>query len=760
MKETNIKFIEFGPMLTLYTKRITLEGNELTPKQIQSICRQIGFHYKVAATPNTLDRSQNQILIFQYDSVPPHSLMVDNWTVTPISDNNRLVLDFSLEPHRQLMADLYKRRLQIKLEQDKDFWRLDSPRIFYEKTPIMIESSDNPDIDAYRRFEISDVIINGVGLGFSVDVTTAFFTNLSVDDYLSGGYDDQFRKLSGRQVEQQGTLLYDGPKKKVKCYYVKYHKDLTLATGHSFNLGGKQYSTPYEYFKECHPHFKVNPDDRLAQVSFPGMGGPVEVAANRLYLRVMNNMLPNSMKNLDKILPAEREQILSKRFWDKLGHSPFGQGFRNVQKLYYRPAPDKGGVVPIVNILFGNGAILEAPKSIDSNSYRDHFQKRKKWLNEKGCYFVPPQMERQIMIAYPTEVGEKVIEKYADDLCQRLTKLTDIAVEPVVLPPYDNILDATCQLQNEIETGMVLFVFNNQDPATYYHISRELLGWKLKRATSQELIKKHRDFVNNYKGRGVRNWESYIEQTSYDVIEQLGCVPFIIPPVLNYEMQVVIDVSEKSTHFGLSLMVYNKKTKVPLFQCQIHSKSDPKNKETINKLILEKYMMNLFNSIKHKLEQFKPANLLVLRDGNDCGEEYAAIASVIENLKESNILGQDFYFDFAEYHKTSKKGIRMWEIDTNVIENTLEGSYILLGKYQAVLNPTGGGTLRQGTATPIHLEGKYSPNMDIKKVVEDVFITSQLNYSSPGVAQRLTFAAKRVDNQLIERRAQEVERIK
>ncbi|MCG8446377.1 MAG: hypothetical protein MI753_11735, partial [Hyphomicrobiales bacterium] len=151
---------------------------------------------------------------------------------------------------------------------------------------------------------------------------------------------------------------------------------------------------------------------------------------------------------------------------------------------------------------------------------------------------------------------------------------------------------------------------------------------------------------------------------------------------------------------------------------------------------------------------------LVLRDGRDCGEEYQAIESVVSTLKQENILPYSFSFEFAEYHKTSRKGLRIWDRNGESIDNALEGSYTILDEYQAVLNTTGNGTLMQGTASPLLIVGKYSPNMNINNVIEDIYLTSQLNFSSPSVAQRLTYPAKRVDDQLIERRAQEVERIK
>jgi hypothetical protein len=53
------------------------------------------------------------------------------------------------------------------------------------------------------------------------------------------------------------------------------------------------------------------------------------------------------------------------------------------------------------------------------------------------------------------------------------------------------------------------------------------------------------------------------------------------------------------------------------------------------------------------------------------------------------------------------------------------------------------------------IKKKYT-NCDLVKVLEDIFITSQLNFSSPRVSQRLTYPAKRTDEQLKDKMAQEI----
>jgi hypothetical protein len=48
----------------------------------------------------------------------------------------------------------------------------------------------------------------------------------------------------------------------------------------------------------------------------------------------------------------------------------------------------------------------------------------------------------------------------------------------------------------------------------------------------------------------------------------------------------------------------------------------------------------------------------------------------------------------------------------------------------------------------------------MKNIVEDVFLSSQFNFSNPRIAQRLALPIVKADNLLQEKREQEVKRIK
>jgi len=80
-----------------------------------------------------------------------------------------------------------------------------------------------------------------------------------------------------------------------------------------------------------------------------------------------------------------------------------------------------------------------------------------------------------------------------------------------------------------------------------------------------------------------------------------------------------------------------------------------------------------------------------------------------------------------------------------------------LGEGVAVAQFTGAATLTQGTAEPVML---ISRTGKVQGAVEDAFASSQCNWASPSVAQRLPIELKRTDDELKRRLAQEVRRIR
>lgn len=194
----------------------------------------------------------------------------------------------------------------------------------------------------------------------------------------------------------------------------------------------------------------------------------------------------------------------------------------------------------------------------------------------------------------------------------------------------------------------------------------------------------------------------------------------------------------------------------PIIKTDTYTKTT--RKEKINQTILENKLNNLFDEWNNDLIQHKPLKMLIIRDGQICEGEFEGILNVISNQIEKGHLLKQFTFDVIEYHKTSLKGIRMWN-KNGFVTNVLEGTYFIIDNSNAILAPTGSATLNQGTSHPILIKSVHCSN-DISIILQDIFSLSQLNFSSPTVAQSYCLPIKRADEQLKNRKMQEVERIK
>lgn len=764
--ETNLRLVYFGDRLKVSVKRYDLTGQVLDKDHLERFCTMLGRETGIPAVPYQVDGQWKSIITEQRYQIERRKFPVDEWVVNIEPTEQLFTIAFARPEQQQLVADLYKRALLIKIAATTDMWTLGTPRIFYEKDPFLkndfVKKFRNvTDIQGFRRYEISEQPLDGIGLAFSVHVSTAFFTSLTIEDYFANGHADRFRRLAGRQREQKGTLMYDGPKGKQVCYFEAYCGDKTLATSGEIQGKTKRYPSVYAYYQEVAPDFAVKPTDKVAIVKFSGSDTKSMVPANKLYLRVMNEALDHHMSQKDKIDPQERTELLA-RFWQQLGRAAFGPYLAFIDLKIYEPAPEQCGLLSLPALTFGNGIKLPAPLSATDAAYRKHFNDRKACLDEGGCYFVPPTMSREIHFAFPGHVSENLSEFFAREICDKVEKLTGIAVEPVT-HSYESYMDMTMDLMLNAAPGMVVFTFDDSDSVTYFNIRHELKAWRLKRLTSYELVrtyKAYREYMDGPNGnwKAKRNWESFIDENTYDVLQQLGCLPYLFDTALKYDMQLVIDVSAKSTYFALSLFMYKQGMPKPISAELIKPKTDAKT-ESINKVFLETYLKQLIMENKEVIRENGLKSLLVLRDGKDCGEEFQAIQNTVKHFIQHGLFAADFRFDFVEYHKSSLKQVRIWEKKGHIRVNCLEGSYLKLDPQTAILTTTGAGTLSQGTASPVLIRNKYT-NADLMAVLSDIFTTSQLNFSSPRVAQRLTFPAKRTDEQLKDRMAQEILRIK
>lgn len=760
--ETNIRIVNYGPNLYIRVREAVIEGADLSPDIVQRACRSLQFRRGVAAIPHPTQN--NRLLIARPHPIKDMSLKESNWAVQ-IKDSGRPSRQYywSNPDERVVVTQLIERALQAQLATQTDFWTLDSPHIWYEPEPFKREDG----IAAYRRYTIGAIAIDDVGVGIITEVSTAFFTEQSLSHFFAEDINQteqqrrksKFQHLTSRQQGKKGTLLYHIQDHRGKCYFDDAPSGKTCATTGEIRFDSRDYKSLVEYYQEKFPAYNCDPKSRAVRVSFPGYKRPSWVSADCLFVRVMNDALPKSLKRVDKISPRSRRS-LALRFWKKLGSSPFGAVTRGVKPGFWRPDPERILQFNLPELLYPDGQRLQTPELGNIEAYRNYFDSRLAMLDELGCYDSPPGLPRVIHLAYPEDLPQEHAIRFVEDLTARLCQLTRKPIqvaEPIV---YQSVDEATSALA---ERGAQVVVFILNDDPTAYHKATFNQKWHVKRVTQNSLLQ-HVGYIKNQ----YRRWESYITMNALGVVQLYNAVPFALPCVGQYEAQLMIDVGHDRRHYALSLLIARDhgEPRFSLFT-EVLIKPDPQH-DTINPTILKDAIVALFRRVMgYDADPLK--SLLVLRDGEfrilkegvTLLREEDGVCDAADVLKSSRLLEQDVEIHLTDFRKQTNRTIRFWLVDekANRYDNPLEGTAVVINEHYISLCTTGAATLRQGTAHPVVVTGNgHCP--DIVEAGRSVFHAAQLNWSSPRVAQRLPQTIRAADEKLQAREAQEIRRIR
>ena len=662
-----------------------------------------------------------------------------------------------------------ERALLVHLPNATNLWRLDSPRKWLDRNPFACRE----DIQAYRRFEVSALLVDDVGVAISVDISTAFLGMRRLDYYFAGGLlpeemnrrQELFGRLTSRQKGQKGTLVYRVGSMTRVCYFEKCSPGQTCGRTPEMKINGQTYASLFDYYAQRYPEAKVGRDERAVLVSFQGLGQPVWVAARFLQVRIMNDSLPDSLAAVDKIAPLERVRMIE-QFWAALGDAPLGKAPFTLIPGFWRPAAERVITARLPELEFAGGKVLGSPARIDPAEYRKHFRQRGEMLESAGVYHLPMSTDRTIHCAYPNSVSEEAATQLSGDVARAVSKWTKVPFK-ANLVTYNALTDATTRLRSSGPAGTVLFVLD-ESPAAYYDSAYHLAGWRVKRVTEASLRRHFRYLQEGVRDKrtnemnvrkGWQKWDRYVQMNALGVLQQMDGIPYRIPSIGNFEAQLAIDVGYDRRHVAMFLLVARGKTLSPSFRIvtEVHAKTDHKL-ETINPMILADMVLQIFGRVfRGKFDPLR--SLLVIRDGEFRGQEKTGVYQALLRLKEKGFLALDASSSLAELHKTSQKNIRVWERESETrIVNPLECQAVMLSANLAVLATTGEGTLNQGTAEPMVVSCDGSGEL-LAKMVEAMAAGAQLNWGSPSVAQRLPIVFKRTDEELDIRYAQEIRRI-
>ena len=768
MLETNLRIVEGGTNLRIPVRYAKVETALLTDEVKERACNLLGSRQKLGARP--VPGQENQLVVLS--NAPLRALKIEDENATMMIEDllrDDCELHFSESIGRVVVAALLERALIAHLPVSTSLWRLDSPRKWLEKAPFQHRDG----IDAYRRFEISALAVEDIGVAMSVDVSTAFLGSHTLDYYYCSRVSssesklrlEEFGRLTNRQAGQKGTLVYQVGLTSNVCYFEKGTIGQTCGRTPELKINGKSYPSLYEYYVQRHPAANIDENEPAVLVSFRGIEQPVWVAARLLRPRIMNDSLPESLSSVDKISPTGRVRMIE-QFWTTIEESPFGDVPVRMLPGFWRPTAERIIKISLPELQFADGRVLTPPSRAETSEYKKHYRQRSETLESAGAYHLPPATDRTIHCAYPNAVPGEAATQLASDVARAISKWTKVPFR-TNLVSYNVLTDATMRLRPTASAGTVLFVLN-ENPAAYYDSAFQMAGWRLKRVTEKSLLRHYKylkegawdkkkecmDFR-----RGWQKWDQYIQMNALDVLVQMDGIPFRVPSAGEFEAQLAIDVGYDRRYVAISLLIARTRAMNPSFKIvtEVHAKTDHRL-ETINPIILADMIVQLMGKVLRG--RFDPLrSLLILRDGGFRGEEKTGVHRAVFSLKQKGLLTADAVTSLAELHKESNKNIRLWErISETAVANPLECQAVTLSTTMAALTTTGDATLHQGTAEPMTISCE-GPAEFLVKVVEATAVGAQLNWGSPGVAQRLPIIFKRTDEELDVRYAQEIRRV-
>ena len=458
MLETNLRIVAGGVGVRVPVRYATVEGAHLTCETLERACNLLGHRHQLAARP--LPRCENELIVLSDKPLRSLKIEDENATIT-VGDMGREGSELQVMDDLGMIVlpSLLERALIARLPSSTNLWRLDSPRKWLEHDPF--ESRDG--IEAYRRFEISALLIEGVGVGISIDASTAFLASQTLDYYFANGISseeskrrqDVFGRLTSRQKGQKGTLVYRVGSTTRVCYFEKANAGQTCGRTPEIKVNGITYRSLHDYYGQRYPEARVKENEIAVLVSFKGLDVPVWVAARLLRVRVMNDSLPDSLISVDKIAPLQRVRLIDK-FWEMVGDKPFANAPLSLVRGFWQPNAERVIAVPLPELEFANGRVLQPPCKTDALEYKKHYRMRGEILESFGVYSLPPAINRTIQCAHPRDIPVEAAAQLAGDVARAISKWTKVDFR-TNLVPYASLTDATSRLRSSSPAGTVLF---------------------------------------------------------------------------------------------------------------------------------------------------------------------------------------------------------------------------------------------------------------------------------------------------------------
>ncbi len=673
--------------------------------------------------------------------------------LTPDEDTHQLNFNNIESTNLPIALSFLQYSVKGPLMKDNALWGRGNT--FVQKEPLTnIQAS----IDIYEGFVFSVVPIDKK-LFLGIDIVHRYIDKLWLPDRANGS------KLSDYKMRH---FLYCGK----DWFEIQLINSTKLSIKNQTFLD-KNTGQPIDIYTYTKNRFTHNPPDYIKNLDpnseailyqYPGKGSEKYYGAAALCKLRYSTDAPEVQKLHQKTIlsPIERferiQKILENYFQKaELNGIPI--------RISREPLRENKNYFYVPDQPFGRGVILHIRKSREDHgiTYPSLGKERARLLFDKDAGpLITTAFEAQYMV-FPETLPREVQEDYMDrvkDIMQHLNPNL-YGPERVVYSNknckslYKQFQAIKTALDNaNVKQGYALLVLpEDAKPDLHNYVKRELWpDFQFQCAQAQKIKQYYKPQGNNGIAKYIvaekfeQKYKSYVKNTAFGILQVNRKWLWSLRMPLKYDAYIGIDVLNGIAGFTF---IYNngKDCYFKDYRCTQRERLTKRQVRTI-----------LHERLKEDINHFKlsPKSIVIHRDGCTGLSEIDGARDAFGALKKEGILSSDIITGIVEIRKTRTHNIRLIENrEDGQYDNPSLGSYFIINSKEGIVCNTGRPFLSQGTAKPLHAviaEG----DLDIKKVLEDIFSLSQLIWSAPEKCGKLPVTIRLADD-LLEPIASKVE---
>lgn len=648
-------------------------------------------------------------------------------------------LDYSnLAPEQvDLALNLLRYDIRTALTRKPELWN-DSPNSFYKRTAGDL----NGDVDVLDGFFFSLHYLPDGKIYVAVDPTVKYADRFSLADRLKRGENikdfkfQHFVYQNGHQrYRVQLMALADNPIS--KQLFVHQNDNQTYNV---FDWIRQSCRAPYPDIVE-----HLDPDSPAILYRYP-QGGKTFSGAAALCFKTYHPEAPEvrALHSLSLMPPDDRLQTskdIVRRFFRNVR---FGAG--GTFSISERPLTMPAQYFDVPDLVYGRGKVLRVRKNGEAEgvSLSEYGRKRMEYLQKHiGGLLVQDSFQMQYMFV-PLSLQRGIVNEFKEEFVLQIEKVypQDYTIKTIV---YDdrsarNLRQQVAAIKkavedNRIDRGAALLILpENAHRDLHNYIKRELfetIHFQCAQATSLK-----RYFRNNGSGYEVKGdlagkYVSYVRNTAIGLLLVNHKWPFGLKTPLNYDLPFGIDVLNSMAGFTYA---YNG-GKDCYFRHGRSSQGEKLSKSQVLRM--------LYNDLSRDIPRLglKPKALVQQRDGNTHAEEIEGMAAAVQRLQREGVLDEGITVGTIKIHKSSASHLRLYEERNGQLTNPRIGSYFVLNERQGIVCNTGYPFNIPGTVKPL-LITIADGDLEIEKVLADIFALSQLAWTAPDKASRHPITTK------------------